>query len=325
MTFLNILIFFAVSFCGLYITSALSNKFNLYDIPDNDKIHLVKTPNIGGIAILFLILSSFIIYDYLYDEILIFSLCVVIILIGFIDDVKNFNAISKIILISIPVIFFVINISEVKDLGNILGYNLNLGKFSFLFTFLCMLLLINATNYMDGLDGLISLLAILTFSGILILIPRDQWNFLIPIISFLIVFLFFNFGFFPKQFLGDSGSLGIGFILSAVSIYYTQVLELIHPTVIIWFLSFYVFEFLTINIIRVKNKKNLFKKDLNFIFNILNKKIGKYKTLFVCCLLKLFFLLNGYFFNYYILYDYSILLFIIYFFIYLGFRIKYLN
>ena len=81
----------------------------------------------------------------------------------------------------------------------------------------------------------------------------------------------------PKQFLGDSGSLGIGFLLSAISIYYTQILKVIDPTIIIWFLSFYVYEFLTINIIRIKNKKNLFHKDLNFIFNQLNNKFGKFK------------------------------------------------
>ena len=77
---------------------------------------------------------------------------------------------------------------------------------------------------------------------------------------FLIVFLFFNFGILPKQFLGDSGSLGIGFLLSSFAIYYTQVIKYINPTIIIWFLSFYVFEFLTINIIRLKTKKIHLKK-----------------------------------------------------------------
>ena len=323
MLLVNIIFFFLVSLGGLYITLFISNKFNLFDFPNKKKIHLVKTPNIGGIAIIFLILTSFIVYDYSYNKLLIFSLCIILISIGFIDDIKNFKASSKLLLISIPVIFFIYKISSVESLGSFLGYNLNLGKFSFLFTFMCMLLLINATNYIDGIDGLISLLSILTFSYILILIPKNEWNSLIPIISFLIIFLFFNFGILPKQFLGDSGSLGLGFILSTFSIYYTQVLEFIEPSIIIWCLSFYVFEFLTINIIRLKNKKNLFKKDLNFIFNILNDKFGKFNTLFICCLVKIFFLLNGFTINYYNLYDFSILLFIIYFFIYLGLRIKY--
>tara|TARA_B100000575_G_C23098170_1_gene633476 strand:- start:23 stop:1009 length:987 start_codon:yes stop_codon:yes gene_type:complete len=323
MILLNVIIFIVTSIVGLYITIIISEKFDLFDYPDKKKIHFVKTPNIGGLAIILLLISSFIIYDYSFELLTIFTLSIVVIVIGFIDDLINFKAITKLLLIAIPVTIFVYSISGVQNLGSFLAYDLNLGNFSFIFAFMCMLLLINAANYMDGIDGLISLLAIISFFGIMLLIPKSDWNSLIPILCFLTIFLLFNLGILPKQFLGDSGSLGIGFLLSSLSIYYTQVLEYINPTVIIWFLAFYVFEFLTINIIRLKNKQNVFKKDLNFIFNILEKKVGKLNTLFLCCILKTFFLFNGFIFNYFKLYDFSILIFIIYFFIYLTIRIKY--
>ena len=323
MFFSNVIIFCLISVIGLFATYFVSYKFNLFDYPDKKKIHSIKTPNIGGVAIILLFITSILIYNYSSEEILICLLSISVIIIGFIDDLKNFKAGTKLLLISIPVIFFIYNIAFIESLGSVAGYNLNLGNFGFFFTFMCMLLLINATNYMDGMDGLISLLSIFIFVGMLAFIPKDEWNLLISIICFLIVFLFFNFGILPKQFLGDSGSLGIGFLLSAVSIYYTQVNKFIDPTIIIWFLSFYVYEFLTINIIRLKNKKNLFTKDLNFIFNILEKKIGKVNTLLSCCFLNIFFIINGYVFNYFMLYDFSILLFIIYFLIYLSLRLKY--
>ena len=322
MFYLNLIILLVSSLIGLYINLIISKKFDLFDYPDKKKIHSAKTPNIGGLAIILVLFISFIIFDYTYEKLIIFSLSIIIILIGFIDDLINFKASSKLLLISIPVGIFVYNISSVQSLGSFFGYDLNLGNLSFIFTFLCMLLLINATNYMDGIDGLISLLAIISFVGIMILVPIYEWSSLIPILIFLIIFLFFNFGILPKQFLGDSGSLGVGFLLSSLSIYYTQINNYINPTIIIWFLSFYVFEFLTINIIRLKNKKNLFEKDLNFIFNILQNKVGKINTLLVCCVLKLFFILNGLIINYFKLYDVSILIFIIYFFIYLFLRIK---
>lgn len=322
MFYLNLIILLVSSLIGLYINLIISKKFDLFDYPDKKKIHLTKTPNIGGLAIILVLFISFIIFDYTYEKLLIFSLSIIIILIGFIDDLINFKASSKLLLISIPVAIFVYNISSVQSLGSFFGYDLKLGNLSFIFTFLCMLLLINATNYMDGIDGLISLLAIITFVGIMLLVPIYEWNSLIPILCFLIIFLFFNFGILPKQFLGDSGSLGVGFLLSSLSIYYTQINNYINPTIIIWFLSFYVFEFLTINIIRLKNKKNLFEKDLNFIFNILQKKVGKINTLLVCCVLKLFFILNGLIIDYFKLYDVSILIFVIYFFIYLFLRIR---
>ncbi len=323
MIFLNVITFIIISVISLYITNIISQKFNLFDYPDKKKIHLVKTPNIGGLAIIAPIILSFSIYNYSNEILMIFSLSIVVILIGFVDDLINFRAVTKLSLIAIPVIIFVYNISDVQSLGSFLIYDLTLGNFGFIFAFMCMLLLINATNYMDGIDGLISLLAIISFFGMISLIPKNDWNSLIPILCFLSVFLFFNLGIFPKQFLGDSGSLGVGFLLSSFSIYYTQVFDYINPAIIIWFLAFYVFEFLTINIIRIKNKQSVFKKDLNFIFNILEKKVGKLNTLLFCCILKIFFLINGYSFNFFELHDFSILVFIIYFFIYLSIRIKY--
>ncbi len=325
MIFLNIITFIIISVIGLYVTNIISKKFNLFDYPNKKKIHLIKTPNIGGLAIILLIILSFSIYNYSNEILTIFSLSIVVIVIGFVDDLLNFRAITKLLLIAIPVTLFVYNVSDVQSLGSFLTYDLNLGNFSFIFAFMCMLLLINATNYIDGLDGLLSLLAIISFFGIISLIPKSDWNSLIPILCFLSIFLFFNLGILPKQFLGDSGSLCLGFLLSSFSIYYTQVLEYINPTIIIWFLAFYVFEFLTINIIRVRKNKSIFKKDLNFIFNVLNKKINKINTLIICSLIQIFFLINGILLNYFELFNVSLIIFIIYFLVYLILRIKYLR
>ena len=61
-----------------------------------------------------------------------------------------------------------------------------------------MLLLLNATNYMDGMDGLISLLSIFIFVGMLAFIPKDEWNLLISLICFNCIS--FNFGMLPSNF-----------------------------------------------------------------------------------------------------------------------------
>ena len=133
---------------------------------------MVKTPNIGGLAIIAPIILSFSIYNYSNEILMIFSLSIVVILIGFVDDLINFRAVTKLSLIAIPVIIFVYNISDVQSLGSFLIYDLTLGNFGFIFAFMCMLLLINATNYMDGIDGLISLLAIISFFGMISLIQK---------------------------------------------------------------------------------------------------------------------------------------------------------
>ena len=77
MIFLNVITFIIISVISLYITNIISQKFNLFDYPDKKKIHLVKTPNIGGLAIIAPIILSFSIYNYSNEILMIFS-CVMI-------------------------------------------------------------------------------------------------------------------------------------------------------------------------------------------------------------------------------------------------------
>ena len=112
MIFLNVITFIIISVISLYITNIISQKFNLFDYLDKKKIHLVKTPNIGGLAIIAPIILS-LKYNY-SNEILWFSLSIVVILIGFVNDLINFRAVTKLSLIAIPVIIFVYNISDVQ-------------------------------------------------------------------------------------------------------------------------------------------------------------------------------------------------------------------
>ena len=120
--------------------------------------------------------------------------------------------------------------------------------------------------------------------------------------------------------MGDSGSLTIGYIFSLITIYYSQYKFFIHPSIVIWPIAFVVYEFLTINLIRLSIKKNIFKRDLLFIFNLLQKKYGQRKTLLLCGSIQLSFCAIGLIINYYKIYMSSIILFIFLFAIYLRLR-----
>ena len=62
-----------------------------------------------------------------------------------------------------------------------------------------------------------------------------------------------------------------GFFDIIIFNYLYQIQIFLHPSVIIWLVAFVVYEFLSINIIRIAKKK-FFKRDLNFIFNKLQNK-----------------------------------------------------
>ena len=95
---------------------------------------------------------------------------------------------------------------------------------------------------------------------------------MIIIIIPLSFFLFFNFSFFklPKLFLGDGGSLLLGFILS-FSLIYLEKKNLVHPILLAWSIAIFVFEFLSINIIRIKNNKKLFKAGNDHLHHLIFK------------------------------------------------------
>jgi UDP-GlcNAc:undecaprenyl-phosphate/decaprenyl-phosphate GlcNAc-1-phosphate transferase len=316
------LFFFSTLF--LYSSFRFSKKFQFFDIPDGKKIHKQKTPNLGGMALIPFIFL--IIYLFEYNQIILITLnllCIVII-IGLIDDIENINPQIKLLALFIPIYIFTKDVGTIKSLGFYMKYEIFLGSLSFLFTVLCMLLLTNAYNYIDGLDGLLAINVIITFLTLYFLI-NGQKNIFFPFIIFFIIYFLFNINFlkfFPKQFIGDSGSLGIGFLISAFLIIYTQKENYLHSSIIIWTVAFVVYEFLAINIIRIKKGKNIFKRDLNFIFNVLSKKYSSTKSLIICSSIHLTFCFTSILMNFLNSYLLSIILFITFFCIYIIFRFK---
>ena len=94
-----------------------------------------------------------------------------------------------------------------------------LGEFSLFVTLVSIIFLINASNYADGCDGNLALqtLSILILIIVFTEAKLPQINELVIYISIvLIVFLLFNLSFFklPKIFLGDSGSMAIGYFVA---------------------------------------------------------------------------------------------------------------
>jgi UDP-GlcNAc:undecaprenyl-phosphate GlcNAc-1-phosphate transferase len=85
--------------------------------------------------------------------------------------------------------------------------------------------------------------------------------------------LFFNFSVFqlPKLFLGDSGSLLLGFIISFFLIYLGSQ-NLIHPILLAWSIAIFVYEFLSINLIRLKTNYGLFKAGQDHLHHLIFKK-----------------------------------------------------
>lgn len=319
--FLNVLI--------LFIFAKISYKFKLLDIPSKRKIHSIATAYTGGIAISLILLISLLLFELKIDTIsLIISMAFLISIIGLIDDKFDLNVGNKLSLQIIPIFYLIIFEGlSINHLGDYHYFKLNLEVFSIPFTLMCVLFLINAFNYFDGMDGTLSFTSISVLAILYFLIPEKQIQLYLLIISMpIFVFLFFNFKMFklPKLFLGDSGSLLLGFIIAYILIYIANK-NLVHPILLAWCIVIFVYEFISINLIRIINKQNPFKAGKDHLHHNLFEKTDSIiitNFLMVASNIILFFI--GYFSFIIVGQISSIVIFILLFFVFFFVRKKYL-
>ena len=147
-----VIIYILISSTVIY----LSTYLEYFDKPNKRGIHRKPIINTGGLIIYLFFLSIISLSELNYNIELIVSIGFFVCLTGFIDDRINLNPSSKIILVIIPSTYLILNGISISDLGQYeyLG-KLELGKFKIPFLLLAIGLLINATNYIDGIDGLL--------------------------------------------------------------------------------------------------------------------------------------------------------------------------
>ena len=136
--------------------------------------------------------------------------------------------------------------------------------------------LTNALNFIDGIDGLCSGLVLIALVSLFCFIYISGIQNEIQIIKLFIcsvtAFLLVNIGFIPikKIFLGDAGSMVLGFILSWFLIYYSHpTIRYIHPVLALWCVPIPIFDLLGVIIRRLMRKINPFKSDRRHIHHIL--------------------------------------------------------
>ena len=142
----------------------------------------------------------------------------------------------------------------------------------------------------------------------------------------IIIFLVFNFSIFnfPKLFLGDSGSLLLGFIISFTLIYFAKE-QITHPILLAWSISIFVYEFISINIFRMFNKKNIFKPGLDHLHHFLFKYTKSiFFTNLILFLINILFFSIGYIFFIQIGPISSLISFVLFFIVFIIIRNKYL-
>ena len=218
---------FAISLAATPVVKGTAHKIGAIDVPkDERRVHKAPTPRLGGLAIFYGFLIALLCFakiDQQLRGIIIGSL--VIVGIGIIDDVKqiraSFKLIAQILAAVITVIHDVritaISVPEFISQSGVL----QLGMWSIPITIIWIVGVTNAVNLIDGLDGLaVGVSSIASFSLFFIAILAGEQN--VAIISAALAggcLGFFPYNFNPaKIFMGDTGALFLGYMLSAICI-----------------------------------------------------------------------------------------------------------
>ncbi|MGN6569462.1 MAG: MraY family glycosyltransferase [Flavipsychrobacter sp.] len=217
----------------------VSKRKKLFDIPDNNrKIHLTITPNLGGIGIFFayIIVTSLFITPPLTEKWnFIIASSVILFLTGINDDLVSLSAGKKFLAQFIAAIITVCLADiRINSLHGILGIYQMPYWYSVSFTIVGVIFITNAFNLIDGIDGLAGSIGVLvTFSLGVFLAMLDNVGAACIAFSLMGATLgFLRYNISPaKIFMGDTGSLLIGFTISILSILFIHAYTVNNPLV----------------------------------------------------------------------------------------------
>lgn len=217
---------FLISFIFNRFIIKVSNKFGLLDTPNERSMHKNPIPRGGGIAIFVSFFIGFFLAENFFDFSLnIGTLCAIafMVVVGVIDDIFGTSSKFKLLLIFIAANLLFLNGFSLETLGVVFGHEIILGTIlGYLIFVIATVGFTNAMNLIDGLDGLSSIVSIIIFGafawmGFKLDDPFLFWTSALAISS---IFGFLALNWHPaKIFMGDSGSLTIGFLIVILAAY----------------------------------------------------------------------------------------------------------
>lgn len=283
------------------------------DEPNKRKVHHRPMPRLGGLAIFLAFILGYMVFNVkqtslaegqtiFFDAYLISS--VIIIFVGILDDIFDLPAKTKFLsqlAVALIMVFY----------GNFIITNFHLpfmpslymGWFGGVLTILWIIGITNSINLIDGLDGLSSGCSAITFltMGILSIYQGDVF---VAMLCFLLLgstsgFLIHNF--YPaKIFMGDTGSLFLGFSISVLSLLGYKNAAFVSFIVPIVLLSVPIFDTGWAFIRRMLNGQSPFKPDRGHVHHqLLDKDLGTIKSVLVLYAITALFSLSAIVYNVY--------------------------
>jgi UDP-GlcNAc:undecaprenyl-phosphate GlcNAc-1-phosphate transferase len=274
---------FCFAFIAIKVFKPLAIEFGLVDKPNARKHHDGQVPLIGGIAIFAAVLAASLIWLPNTLELRMYLIAsAMMVFIGALDDKFDLKVRIRIVgqIIIASLMIFGVG-GYISNLGNLFSFgDIELGPVGILFTYFAIIVVINAYNMVDGIDGLIGSLSLNTFTAIavLFLISGNTSYLSYPLIlaTATLPYLIFNLGFFKsyskKIFMGDAGSMFIGLsVIWLLTIGTQGESASFRPVTALWICAIPLMDMLAIVMRRYRKGKSPFKPDRDHLHHILQR------------------------------------------------------
>ena len=285
-----------------------SQKFRLSDVAVERSSHKGSTPIFGGIAIFSGIICSLLFWSEFENIQFIITSLVIVFFVGIIDDLLGLSAYKKLLgqIISILIVIYFGEL-QIDSMHGVLGVYELPDIFATIFTVFVVVVITNGINLIDGVDGLacgIGLISSFCFGVVSVLTNQlDMAIIAFSLIGSLLAFIKYNFH--PACiFMGDTGSLVLGMILSVLAINtikYGLVTETISlpnkgPLLAIVFLSIPLFDSLRVFVVRTSKGDGPLTAGRDHIHHaLLELGLGHIKTSLILYFASIFLIFGCYF------------------------------
>jgi UDP-GlcNAc:undecaprenyl-phosphate/decaprenyl-phosphate GlcNAc-1-phosphate transferase len=226
---LSLVTAFVVTLIAIPPIILLIKKYKLFDMPNARKEHSAPIPTMGGIAIFSGMVASLLIWFPFSNnlaQICFFFSILVLFGLGIMDDLRDLSARYKFIIqIGLAALIAIAGI-RITSFNGLFGINELSISAQYTMTILAIVGITNAFNLIDGIDGLaggLGFMSLITL-GLFLTMGKDANTALIAfaLAGGMLAFLYYNFN--PARiFMGDTGSLLLGFVVAVLCIRFIQV------------------------------------------------------------------------------------------------------
>ena len=306
---------FAVSLGMVIIPRILviSHKKRLYDVPDARKVHTMPVPRLGGLSFFPVILMSMFLvigfrlyfwdvnvsglsFNMLYEYLFLFVGMTLLYLVGVCDDLVGVGYRYKFAVLIAAAFLLVLSGNWFDSFGGLFGIYSVPVWVGVPFTVFIVVYITNAINLIDGIDGLASGLCCIALSVLsVIFFLRGQYVYaLLAICTLGILMPFWCYNVFGnanrghKLFMGDAGSLTLGYVISFLIIHMSVTNEvsptLSNPYMVIAFSTVLVplLDVIRVVLHRLREHKNPFLPDKNHFHHKLLRTGMRVRMVMVC-------------------------------------------